>query len=616
MVSPSLQLLSKWAGNVLRNPHRESPEETLLSDISHCIVCFLEHGYKEGLPSVYIGPVLGLLGALGNSVQCVDDVTLALATLLLNTNLVPQSRSNTIYEIASQVSACCGTVFKNSINAECVRWLVGALIQAPVWNRAETAIELFPLYNAFNNVNNSLQDTVYTLLKVSLLETVDSVHSHALCVVGLAGLSEVGAKFQNAIQIDFEQWLPHIVQEKVPQLLSEAYALAMMGMSKAMKWPPASLTAAGLQLTCLVHGVASMKRGTGSVLGQLASSVAHQLRALKNESEVCTLVGSLNSSIVIKAADGHEEDWMSSGEGAELLFSSALLILGAAWERRSGLRNSQLACMTLSILSFLQLSRKQSAQYVELVKQSVEALAADNTAEDTLSFIRDSLPRYQDTRKKHDWLSDGGLAARAQFCLLVLAPLLPSALLGQGGGGIEVVLNTIMPVAFLFLRHPHKPTASAALHFITEAITLLPVDKAEMLGPYFVKQCLSEDESGGGKSVPIDLVVEGLGALLKKLGSSPTSFLCLKRVASRGAQLSQSDAARRRGIELFAAAAFQLNTVHLGLLDAVKELFEEEIAIDKERHLIPVLYECVNRLDDATRKTELVAWYLNVASTV
>ena len=94
----------------------------------------------------------------------------------------------------------------------------------------------------------------------------------------------------------------------------------------------------------------------------------------------------------------------------------------------------------------------------------------------------------------------------------------------------------LAPLAFLYLLHPHAPTATAAHQlFCALLVALLPEARREPLAAYYVQRCLE----GCPGPTPLPQFGQGLATVLHALPvGSPVPLLCLERVLDRCQQLA------------------------------------------------------------------------------
>lgn len=92
------------------------------------------------------------------------------------------------------------------------------------------------------------------------------------------------------------------------------------------------------------------------------------------------------------------------------------------------------------------------------------------------------------------------------------------------------------PLVFLYLLHPHQPTAVAAHQLFCALMTSQPERQREPLAPYYIKRSLE----GLPGPTPVAQLGQGLLTIMQALPgpANPVALLCLERVLNHCHQLA------------------------------------------------------------------------------
>lgn len=94
----------------------------------------------------------------------------------------------------------------------------------------------------------------------------------------------------------------------------------------------------------------------------------------------------------------------------------------------------------------------------------------------------------------------------------------------------DVVFDRLAPLAFLYMLHPHLPTATSAHQLLWSVMTSSLPEEAQKLAPYYTSRCME----GYPHWVPGQLAAQGLGHMMQAMPcGSPVAVLCLEEMADR-----------------------------------------------------------------------------------
>jgi hypothetical protein len=182
-----------------------------------------------------------------------------------------------------------------------------------------------------------------------------------------------------------------------------------------------------------------------------------------------------------------------------------------------------------------------------------------------------------------------------------------------------MLLERAVPLAFLYMLHPHRPVSIAAQEVIKSTISTVPIDTSEQLAAYFITRCLE----GYPTIIDAQQISQGLDHVLRVLPStSAVSLNCLEDVLSWCLGMYDSARPSTRGIEeadkLFTAAAVQIMAIPYPLLSQTTALFEQFVRkmefLSVEGKAMSVILAVISNSDDCVRKPELAAWYQKLCS--
>ena len=297
----------------------------------------------------------------------------------------------------------------------------------------------------------------------------------------------------------------------------------------------------------------------------------------------------------------------------------------------------------LSIAAELQFCRTASSHYAPLLKTALQVLPVEPSS---AADVATHFPPYSELEARSPvygnapvWLVDGLSAAKTQLLFTALAPCC-------GALPEDVVLNTLAPLAFLYLLHPHQGTVGAA-HQMLWAVMATQPQHAQQLIPYYVTRCLenipgelttsanSSNGSRGNGSAPdsaLSSSQSGLNQQLQNLSQglstafaalpvgSPVAVLCVERLLGKCRELSAAGSCWDDScIGLYEIAVQQLLTVDYSMTNVLSRSIEQLI-VESPKRLQPRFCEVaaavVSGTEDYVRKPNLAAWYQQLAASL
>lgn len=108
-----------------------------------------------------------------------------------------------------------------------------------------------------------------------------------------------------------------------------------------------------------------------------------------------------------------------------------------------------------------------------------------------------------------------------------------------------LLLDRLAPTAFLYLLHPHLPTASAAHALLAALLPAAPAARREQLVPFYIDRALE----GYPGPTSTEALRQGLASTLSALPpGSAAGLYCLERLLARCAELEVAAQGSRWGL--------------------------------------------------------------------
>lgn len=268
----------------------------------------------------------------------------------------------------------------------------------------------------------------------------------------------------------------------------------------------------------------------------------------------------------------------------------------------------------LAIAADLQFCRNSTPAYASVLKSALESLPYYPA--DALDLATKCLPHYSDFLNHTEadegmptWLVDNVLASKVQLLFTALSSCAHAL-------SIDVCLDVLAPGAFLYVRHPHAATATAAHRLLWSLFSTLPPEKAQQIAPYYVVRCLEGGLGGSdaGSTPQLQLLSQGLATIVQVLPwTSAVPFLCLDRILRRCEESFNEEALNNDMAKvLFEIVARQLVTVHYAVVPRLTDTlgeFLKRVPGQLRPYYYEILGAVVTGTEDCVRRPGLASWF-------